>query len=112
MCGRGLNITEARHRLARRIFFGQRGELRQNYREGMEDQLGALGLALNAVALWNSLYLDRAAKQLAADGFPVTDDLLARLSPLRVRPHQFPGPIRLLPAAGGRAPAAAGADGR
>lgn len=56
-----LNITEARHRLARRIFFGQRGELRQDYREGMEDQLGALGLALNAVVLWNSLYLDRAA---------------------------------------------------
>ncbi|MGE6728419.1 Tn3 family transposase [Streptomyces niveus] len=49
----------------------------------MEDQLGALGLALNAVVLWNSLYLDRAAKQLAADGFPVADDLLARLSPLQ-----------------------------
>ncbi|MEU6325651.1 hypothetical protein, partial [Streptomyces sp. NPDC047009] len=30
-----------------------------------------------------SLYLDRAAKQLAADGFPVTDDLLTRLSPLQ-----------------------------
>ncbi|MFF2548066.1 Tn3 family transposase [Kitasatospora sp. NPDC058063] len=30
-----------------------------------------------------SLYLDRATKQLAADGFPVTDDLLARLSPLQ-----------------------------
>ena len=56
-----LNITEARHRVARRIFFGWRGELRQDYREGMEDQLGALGLALNAVVLWNSLYLDRAA---------------------------------------------------
>ncbi|MFI6060370.1 Tn3 family transposase [Streptomyces sp. NPDC051286] len=81
MIGKQLNITEARHRLARRIFFGRRGELRQNYHEGMEDQLGALGLALNAVVLSSSLYLDRAAKQLAADGFPVTDDLLARLSP-------------------------------
>ncbi|WP_329189448.1 Tn3 family transposase [Actinacidiphila glaucinigra] len=72
----------AGHRLARRILFGQRGELRQNYREGMEEQLGALGLTLNAVVLWTSLYLDRAAKQLDADGFPVTDDLLARLSRL------------------------------
>jgi hypothetical protein len=27
----------------------------------------------------NSLYLDRAAKQLAADGFPVTNDLLSPL---------------------------------
>ncbi|WP_078625105.1 Tn3 family transposase [Streptomyces californicus] len=91
MIGKQLNITEARHRLARKIFFGQRGELRQHYREGMEDQLGALGLALNAVVLWNSLYLDRAAKQLAADGFPVTDDLLARLSPLQFDHINFLG---------------------
>ncbi|MFG2126134.1 Tn3 family transposase [Streptomyces sp. NPDC048710] len=75
-------LTEGRHRMARRVFSGQRCELRQNCGEGMEDQLGALGPALNAVVLWNSLYLDRAAKQLAADGLPVTDDLLARLSPL------------------------------
>ncbi|WP_263638760.1 transposase [Streptomyces sp. CoT10] len=77
MIGAQLNVTEARHRLARKIFFGQRGELRQHYREGMEDQLGALGPALN------SLYIDAAVKQLAADGFPVTDELLARHSPLQ-----------------------------
>ncbi|MGW3209137.1 Tn3 family transposase [Streptomyces sp. NPDC001135] len=38
MIGKQLNIAEARHRLARRVFFGQRGELRQHYRKGMEDQ--------------------------------------------------------------------------
>lgn len=80
MIGAQLNVTEARHRLVRRrIFCGQRGQLRQHYREGMEDQLGALGLALNAVVLFNSLYIDAAVKQVAADGFSVTDDLLARL---------------------------------
>lgn len=105
MIGKQLNITEARHRLARRIFFGQRGELRQNYREGMEDQLGALGLALNAVVLWNSLYLDRAAKQLVADGFPVTDDLLARLSPLQFDHINFLGRYALFrPQEAGRRP--------
>lgn len=58
----------------------------------MEGQLlGALGLALNAVVLWNSPYLDRAAKQLAADGFPVTDDFLARLSPLQFEHINFLG---------------------
>ena len=36
-----LNLTEARHCLARRIFFGNLGELRQKYITGMEDQLGA-----------------------------------------------------------------------
>ncbi|WP_328765321.1 MULTISPECIES: Tn3 family transposase [unclassified Streptomyces] len=73
------------------MFFGQRGELRQHYREDMEDQLGAPGLALNAVVLWNSLYLDRAAKQLAADGFPDTGDPLARLSPLQFEHINFLG---------------------
>ncbi|WP_078500781.1 Tn3 family transposase [Wenjunlia vitaminophila] len=83
MIGAQLNVTEARHRLDRKIFFGQRGEPHQHYREGMEDQLGALGMALNAVVLFNSPYIDTAVKQLAADGFPITDELIARLSPLQ-----------------------------
>ncbi|MFG2257287.1 Tn3 family transposase [Streptomyces mirabilis] len=37
------------------------------------------------------LYPDRAAKQVAADGFPVTDDLLARLSPLQFDHINFLG---------------------
>jgi TnpA family transposase len=40
----------------------QRGELRQRYREGQEDQLGALGLLMNVVVLWNTLYLVAGAK--------------------------------------------------
>jgi TnpA family transposase len=39
-----LNRQESRHNLARKIFHGQKGELRQSYREGQEDQLRALGL--------------------------------------------------------------------
>ncbi|MFF4838117.1 Tn3 family transposase [Streptomyces sp. NPDC001315] len=66
-------------------------ELHQHYRESMEDQLGTLGLALNAVVLFNSLYTDAAVKQLAADGFPVTDELLARLSPLQYDHINFLG---------------------
>jgi TnpA family transposase len=46
-----LNRGEGRHRLARRVFHGQRGELRQRYREGQEDQLGALGLVTNVIVL-------------------------------------------------------------
>jgi TnpA family transposase len=91
LIGTQLNVQEARHRLARRIFFGQRGELRQAYREGMEDQLSALGLALNATVLWNTLYIDHAIKQLAAGGLTVTDELLARLSPLRFERINFHG---------------------
>ncbi|GAA2124756.1 hypothetical protein GCM10009727_12480 [Actinomadura napierensis] len=48
----------------------------------MEHQIGSLGLTLNAVVWWNSLYLDAAVKQLRADRFPATDEMCARLSPI------------------------------
>jgi len=50
-----LNRIEARHALARQVFHGQRGQLRQRYREGQEDQLGALGLVLNAIVVEHPL---------------------------------------------------------
>jgi TnpA family transposase len=77
-----LNRTESRHALARQVFHGQRGQLRQRYREGQEDQLGALGLVLNAIVLWNTRYLDAALTQLRAEGRAVNQDDVARLSPL------------------------------
>lgn len=80
--GGQLSLQESRHRLARKIFHGGGGQLRQAYREGQEDQLGALGLVLNAVVLWNTRYMDAAIAQLRASGHPVEDGDLARLSPL------------------------------
>ncbi|WP_431031548.1 Tn3 family transposase [Plantibacter sp. RU18] len=77
-----LTTQESRHRLARKIFYGQRGELRQRYREGQEDQLGVLGLVLNAVILWNTRYIDAALIALRAKGRPIDDNDVARLSPL------------------------------
>jgi len=52
----------------------------------MEDQLGALGLVLNCVVLWNTSYIDLAVEQLRAHGYPVHDDDVARLSPF-MRKH-------------------------
>ncbi len=77
-----LNRTESRHSLARAVFHGQRGQLRQRYREGQEDQLGALGLVVNAIVLWNTRYQDAALNQLRRSGFDVRDDDVQRLSPL------------------------------
>jgi TnpA family transposase len=79
----GLNRHEDRHSVARVIFHGNQGELRQPYREGQEDQLGALGFALNALVLWNAQYLDDAIAQLRATGHQITDEDLQRLSPLQ-----------------------------
>jgi hypothetical protein len=52
----------------------------------MEDQIGALGLVLNAVVLFNTRYMDAAVAQLRADGFDVRDEDVAQLSPF-VRHH-------------------------
>ena len=69
----------------RAIFHGKRGELRQRYREGQEDQLGALGLVVNLVVLWNTIYIDAAVSQLRAEGHVILDEDVARLSPLGSR---------------------------
>jgi len=75
------NLQEGRHDLARHVFHGRKGELHRAYHEGMEDQLGALGLVLNCITLWNTFYLDAALRRLRADGYPVGDEDAARLSP-------------------------------
>ena len=77
-----LNRGEGRHRLARKCFHGQRGELRQRYREGQEDQLTALGLIVNALVLWNTRYMDAALSYLRSRGEEVKSEDVARLSPL------------------------------
>jgi TnpA family transposase len=77
-----LNRGEGRHSVGRAVFHGKRGELRQHYREGQEDQLGALGLVLNMIALWNTIYMEAALKQLREEGYPVMNEDVMRLSPL------------------------------
>jgi TnpA family transposase/site-specific recombinase XerD len=76
-----LNTHEGRHSLARTTFYGRRGELRQRYREGQEDQLGALGLVLNIIVLWNTVYMNAAIEALRAQGVSVAPEDIARLSP-------------------------------
>jgi TnpA family transposase len=76
-----LNLGEGRHSLARDVFHGKRGELFQRYREGQEDQLSALGLVVNMIVLWNTLYMDAVLDQLRVEGYPVRSEDEARLSP-------------------------------
>ena len=79
----------------------------------------SLGLVLNCVVLWTTVYLDAAVRQLRAQGYPVRDEDMARLSPFVSRhlgvhgtysfvlPDLAPGAIRELrdpDAADGRRP--------
>ena len=52
----------------------------------MEEQLGALGLVLNCLVLWNTFYMNAALEQLRAEGYPIRGEDVARLSPF-VRHH-------------------------
>jgi TnpA family transposase len=94
---RQLTIQESRHKLARDICHGRRGQIHQAYRAGQEDQLGVLGLVLNAVALWTTRYLDAAVEQLRAAGHEIADEDAARLSPLRHRHVNFLGRYSFTP---------------
>jgi TnpA family transposase len=77
-----LNRGETRHALAREVFHGRRGELRQPYRQGQEEQLTALGLVVNCIALYNTIYTQRALDQLTTLEHPIRDEDIERLSPL------------------------------
>jgi hypothetical protein len=43
---------------------------------------GALGLVVNIIVLWNTLYIDAALEQLRREGYHIKDEDVARLSPL------------------------------
>jgi len=77
--------TSTVHGIASNVCHGKRGTIHQAYRDGMEDQLGSLGLVLNAVVLWTTRYIDAAVAQLKAEGHEIRDEDIARLSPLKHR---------------------------
>ena len=112
-----LNRGEGRHQLARTVFHGRRGELRQRYREGQEDQLGSLGLVVNVIVLWNTIYMHAALDHLRAGGFDVRDEDVARLSPLgfdhinMLGRYAFTLPVCAHSVLGAATPALAGAIG-
>jgi hypothetical protein len=51
-------------------------------REGQEEQLGALGLVVNAIIVWNTRYIESALQVLRNRGHTIDNDDISRLSPL------------------------------
>ena len=90
-----LNRGEGRHSLARDVCHGRRGELRQRYRQGQEEQLGALGLILNTIVLYNTIYTQRALDHLKANGVEIADADIERLSPLGTEHITLTGRYRI-----------------
>ena len=80
-----LNRGEGRHAVARAVCYGQRGEIKKRYREGQEDQLGALGIVTNAIVLWNTLYIQEALHWIRTNNEEIIEEDTSRLSPLIYR---------------------------
>ena len=80
-----LNHGEMRHDVARHIFYGHKGKIYKRYQRGLEEQLGALGLVVNAVVVWNTDYMTAILGVLEAMGHDVLEDDIARISPLKTK---------------------------
>jgi TnpA family transposase len=77
-----LNRGESRHDLARWLFFANRGEFRTGDYEEIMNQASCLSLLSNAVLVWNTVRMSELVARLRAAGETVSDEDLARISPL------------------------------
>jgi TnpA family transposase len=77
-----LNRGEARHQLAKHLFFANQGEFRDGDYEEMMNKATCLSLLSNAVVVWNTVQMSHTLAQLRANGDTIADEDLARVSPL------------------------------
>lgn len=77
-----LNKGEARNALARAVCFHRLGRLRDRAAEAQQHRASGLALVTAAIALWNTVYLERALDALRRRGETIPDSLLAHLAPV------------------------------
>jgi TnpA family transposase len=77
-----LNRGEGRHQLARRLFFANQGAFQTGDYEEIMNKATCLSLLSNAVVVWNTMQMSQIIAQLRASGATITDEDLARVSPL------------------------------
>ena len=78
---RGLNKGEAMNALARAIFFGKRGELRERELQDQLQRASALNIIINAISIWNTTYLQKAVEYLKSNN-ELDENLLKHIAPL------------------------------
>lgn len=89
-----LNRGEARHELVGRcLSFANRGEFRSGDAEEIMNKASCPSLLSNAVLVWNTMRIAEIVNQLQAAGQAITDEDLARVSPL-LHAHVIPNPYR------------------
>ncbi|HDR7612929.1 TPA: Tn3 family transposase [Bacillus mycoides] len=78
----GLNKGEAKHALARAVFFNRLGEIRDRSYEDQLHRASGLQLLILAIVLWNTVYISRAVDALRAKGVDIPEEYLQHISPL------------------------------
>ncbi|WP_201715524.1 Tn3 family transposase [Rossellomorea arthrocnemi] len=78
---RGLNKGESMNALARALFFGKRGELRERALQDQLQRASALNIIINAITVWNTVYLTEATKVLSEKGI-LREQMIKHISPL------------------------------
>jgi TnpA family transposase len=81
-CQAGLNKSEARHALAQAVFVHKQGRIADRTLQNQEHRASGLNLVIAALALWNTLYMERAVEHLRGREVSAPDQLLAHLSPM------------------------------
>ncbi len=77
-----LNRGEGRHQLARRLFFANQGAFQTGDYDEIMNKATCLSLLSNAVVVWNTVQMTQIIAQLRASEELITDDELARVSPM------------------------------
>ena len=80
-----LNRGEARHGLAKWLFFANQGEFRTADYEAIMNKASCLSLLSNAVVLWNTLQIERIVTDLRVSGVPIRGEDLIHIWPLQRR---------------------------
>lgn len=78
----GLNKGEAKHGLARAIFFYQLGEVRDRSYEDQLHRASALQLIVSAIVTWNTVYIEQAIASLRTRGVEIPEEYFQHISPL------------------------------
>lgn len=84
-----LNRGEARHQVARWLFFANQGVFRTGDYEEIMNKVSALSVLSNAVLVWNTVQIVNIVERLSANGESVSREDLARISPL-LHAHVIP----------------------
>ena len=78
-----LNKGEALHALRRDVFIANEGKIRKRHQEDQLNQAACLNLVINAITVWNTVYMQAALDQLKSEGYEINEDDVKNLSPAR-----------------------------